>query len=50
VGRAARSRRWIGCTAQGGIFWVEGLRIAHGYKLDNATRLVLTWKWRSQNA
>ena len=46
VPRETRSRLVIATTALGEIFWVEGLRIAEGFKLDKATRRGLKWAWQ----
>jgi tRNA(Ile)-lysidine synthase len=46
VPRAERHRRVLAATAQGEIFWVEGLRIAQGFKLDKTTVHRLNWKWQ----
>jgi len=46
VPKAERHRRVIGTTAEGEIFWVEGLRIGERFKLTETTarRLVVQWK------
>jgi hypothetical protein len=36
----------VAATASGEIFWVEGLRIAEGFKLDKSSRRGLKWAWR----
>ena len=41
-----RRERVLATTADGIIFWVEGLRIGEGFKLTPATRRRLVWKWR----
>jgi tRNA(Ile)-lysidine synthase len=46
VPRAERHQRAIATTANGEIFWVEGLRISERFKLRPDTRRVLEWKWR----
>jgi tRNA(Ile)-lysidine synthase len=44
---AARRRELaVAATAEGRIFWVEGLRIGEGFKLTNATIRRLQWRWR----
>ena len=45
VPRSERRRRLFAVTAQGGIFWVEGLRIGEGFKLDKTTVRRLIWRW-----
>jgi tRNA(Ile)-lysidine synthase len=42
---AARRRLIVGETVDGRIFWVEGLRIAEPFKLTEATRSRLEWRW-----
>ncbi|MGZ5545688.1 MAG: tRNA lysidine(34) synthetase TilS, partial [Limisphaerales bacterium] len=48
VAQAERHTRVIATTAEGEIFWVEGLRIGEKFKLSKATtrRLVVQWKSR----
>jgi tRNA(Ile)-lysidine synthase len=41
-----RRRRVIAATRQGALFWVEGLRIAEKFKLDEHTVRKLKWNWR----
>lgn len=41
-----RRERGIAETADGEIFWVEGLRIGELAKVSSHTRRVLVWKWR----
>ena len=41
-----RRRRVIAATGQGGLFWVEGLRMAEKFKLDKHTVRKLKWSWR----
>ena len=48
VPRAQRHRLVIGETASGEIFWVEGLRIAERFKLDNQTIRCLKWTWKRE--
>lgn len=45
-----RRRRVVATTAQGDIFWVEGLRIAEPFKLTPATKKILVWRWRHLDA
>jgi tRNA(Ile)-lysidine synthase len=44
--RAERHRVLVGVTAAGVLFWVEGLRLAEGFKLDKNTRNQLIWRWK----
>ena len=46
VPRSERRRRVVAATRRGQIFWVEGLRIGEGFKLDNTTARRLSWRWR----
>ena len=46
IPRAERHQRAIGVTANGVIFWVEGLRIGERFKLDKGTVTRLKWHWR----
>jgi len=46
VPRAQRHRRVVAATARGELFWVEGLRISEGFKLERATVRRLKWHWR----
>jgi hypothetical protein len=41
-----RRRRVVAATRQGEIFWVEGLRIGEGFKLDKTTARRLNWRWQ----
>ncbi len=44
-----RRRHLVVAEAAGGdIFWVEGLRIAEGFKLTRATKRVLVWRWQAR--
>ena len=45
VPRSERRRRLVAATRQGEIFWVEGLRIGEGFKLDKTTVRRLIWRW-----
>jgi len=47
VPRAERHRRVVAATAVGEIFWVEGLRIAEGFKLGPGTLRGLKWQWQA---
>ena len=43
---AARRRELVvATTADGTLFWVEGLRLGEGFKLTPATRRQLVWQW-----
>lgn len=46
VPRAERLRRLVATTADGVVWWVEGLRIGELFKLQPATRNCLRWSWR----
>jgi tRNA(Ile)-lysidine synthase len=46
VPRSERRRRVVAATGQGEIFWVEGLRIGEGFKLDKTTIRRLEWRWQ----
>jgi tRNA(Ile)-lysidine synthase len=45
VPAAQRRQRVVAATADGTIFWVEGLRIAEQFKLEPGTRRQLRWRW-----
>ena len=44
---ARRRELVLGATADGEIFWVEGLRISEEFKLTPDTKRCLVWRWRS---
>jgi len=46
VPRAQRHQRIVAANDRGGLFWVEGLRMAEGFKLDPGTVRRLKWQWR----
>lgn len=46
IPRTTRHRLVVAATVTGEIFWVEGLRIAEGFKLDKTSRRGLKWSWR----
>jgi tRNA(Ile)-lysidine synthase len=46
IPRAERHKRIVALTERGEIFWVEGLRISEGFKLDKASTRRLKWHWR----
>jgi tRNA(Ile)-lysidine synthase len=46
IPRGERHRLVVATTARGVLFWVEGLRISDGFKLDSTTGRVLKWEWR----
>lgn len=50
VPRATRTRLVVGVTAEGEIWWVEGLRVAEKFKLQPGTRQRLRWSWRRGRA
>jgi tRNA(Ile)-lysidine synthase len=43
---AQRRQRVVAVAENGGIFWVEGLRISECFKLDKTTSKQLKWEWR----
>ena len=45
ISRAQRHQLVVATTAKGEPFWVEGLRVADGFKLDNQTVRRLKWRW-----
>jgi tRNA(Ile)-lysidine synthase len=45
-----RRRRVVAATRQGDLFWVEGLRMAEKFKLDQHTVRKLKWNWRRKSA
>ena len=45
-----RRRRVVAATRQGGLFWVEGLRMAEKFKLDEHTVRKLKWSWHRSPA
>ncbi len=46
VPRSERRQRVVAATRQGELFWVEGLRMAEKFKLDEHTVRKLKWSWR----
>jgi tRNA(Ile)-lysidine synthase len=42
---ARRRRLIVGTTAEGEVFWVEGMRIAERFKLSKGTIRRLQWRW-----
>jgi tRNA(Ile)-lysidine synthase len=45
VPQAERRKRVVATAADDRIFWVEGLRIADGFKLTKETQCALHWQW-----
>jgi tRNA(Ile)-lysidine synthase len=45
IPRETRHRLVVATTSEGNIFWVEGLRIAEGFKLDKKSQRGLKWSW-----
>jgi tRNA(Ile)-lysidine synthetase-like protein len=45
VPRDQRHQRVVAATQKGELFWVEGLRMADGFKLEPTTRRRLKWQW-----
>lgn len=50
VPAAERRRRLVAATAEGTIFWVEGLPPGEAFKVRVATRLRLHWSWKRNAA
>ena len=50
VPRAERVQRVVATTADGEIWWVEGLRIGELFKLQPATRRRLQWSWQRRHS
>lgn len=48
VPRERRHQLVVGTTADGRLFWVEGLRLAEPFKLDQHTTRILRWQWSRQ--
>ena len=47
IPRAERHRRIIATSSSGEIFWVQGLRMSEGFKLNSETSRHLEWRWTS---
>jgi tRNA(Ile)-lysidine synthetase-like protein len=45
IERERRRQLVVAATAAGELFWVEGLRMAEGFKLDKESRHRLKWQW-----
>jgi tRNA(Ile)-lysidine synthase len=45
IARARRHRLVVATTGWGELFWVEGLRMAEGFRLDNQSQQRLKWRW-----
>jgi tRNA(Ile)-lysidine synthase len=50
VPRAQRHELVVATASDGRLFWVEGLRIAEGFKLRSDTTRRLRWEWRRRTA
>jgi tRNA(Ile)-lysidine synthase len=50
VPRVERHQRLVAVASNGAVFWVEGLRIGDGFKLDKGTTRRLKWQWRRGEA
>jgi tRNA(Ile)-lysidine synthase len=48
IPRADRHRLVVAETRDGRVFWVEGLRLAEGFKLDKVTVRGLKWCWHRE--
>jgi tRNA(Ile)-lysidine synthase len=46
VSRDRRRRLIVAATAEGEVFWVEGMRISEQFKLTKATIRRLHWRWK----
>jgi tRNA(Ile)-lysidine synthase len=46
VSRGLRHKLLLATTAEGEVFWVEGMRIAERFKLTNCTTRRLNWSWQ----
>jgi tRNA(Ile)-lysidine synthase len=46
IERSFRHELVVATTASGELFWVEGLRMAEGFKLDKQSRQRLKWQWQ----
>jgi tRNA(Ile)-lysidine synthase len=44
--RKRRHQLIVAATAQGEVFWVEGLRISERFKLTKQTKRRLEWRWQ----
>ena len=45
IPRAERHEKVVAVGMDGGIFWVEGLRLGEGVKVGAQTRRILNWRW-----
>ena len=45
VPRLERHRRVVAVAIDGGVCWVEGLRLGEGFKVRKGTRQILEWRW-----
>ena len=46
VPRDRRRQLLVAATAQGEVFWVEGMRISERFKLTRQTIRRLQWRWK----
>ncbi len=46
IPRERRHQLIVAEAVNGGIVWVEGLRVAQRFKLDKGTRHRLKWTWK----
>jgi tRNA(Ile)-lysidine synthase len=46
IPRPLRMERVLAETAEGEIFWIEGLRISERFKIDESTSRALQWSWK----
>lgn len=45
ISRARRHQLVVATTGWGELFWVEGLRMAEGFRLDKGSQQRLKWRW-----
>jgi tRNA(Ile)-lysidine synthase len=46
IPRQQRHKLLVGTTRAGEVFWVEGLRIGEGFRLETGSRYRLKWRWK----
>ena len=46
IPRDRRRQLMVAATAQGEVFWVEGMRISERFKLTQQTNRRLQWRWK----
>lgn len=50
IPRRRRHELLLATTAQGEIFWIEGLRISERFKISSRTKSSLKWAWKRPNS